>query len=120
RRKPTTYRGGASEKRATKTLSRAPNPPGESATVASQISPAMVNPMQRKNSTGRHAGRAVGAVMTASSPEDRWSMEGLCECLRVFPEYSGVGRSPNFVRRVLLLGLLDTTPTGTFSRQAIA
>jgi hypothetical protein len=22
--------------------------------------------------------------MTASSPEDRWSMEGLCECLRAF------------------------------------
>jgi hypothetical protein len=59
--------------------------------------------MQKKNSTGRHAGRAVGAVMTAASPEDRWSMEGLCECLRAFPEYSGVGRSPNSVRRVLLL-----------------
>src|SRR5262245_42650727 len=118
--KPITYQDSVNAKRATKTMSSALNPPGESATVASQISPAMVNPMQRKNSTGRHASRVVGAVMTASSPEDRWSMEGLCECLRVFREYSGVGRSPNFVRRVLLLGLLDTTPTGTFSRQAIA
>ncbi len=63
----------------------ASNPPGESATTASQISPAIVSPTHRKNSAGRQPGRAVAAAAgMASSREEHSTMKGLCVGWRAF------------------------------------
>ena len=82
--KPITYQGSVTANSATRTASTKPKPPGESATTASQISPAIVSPTHAKNSAGRQAGRAGDAAMTASSREERSSMKG---ALRVFETF---------------------------------
>src|SRR5262249_42662667 len=58
---PITYQGSVTANIVTRTRSTASKPPGESATTASQISPAMVRPTSEKNRICRGAREAEGA-----------------------------------------------------------
>ena len=58
--KPITYQGSVTANSTTRTRSTAPKPPGESATTASQIRPAIVSPTLEKNSDRPPGGQGRG------------------------------------------------------------
>src|SRR2546430_2246266 len=115
--KPITYQGSVTANSTTRMRPVAPIPPGESATRASQISPAIDSPTHRKNSTGRHADRTVGAAMMTASRGGRSSMKRLCGSLRAFEDIAACrqvqcGESPT---RASLYRIVEHQRAGTSS-----
>ncbi len=80
--KPITYQGRVMVKSTSSTMSMVPIPPGESATAASQISPAMVRATAAKNRIGRQGRAMAGAAI--SSREERSSIVGAWMSFRAF------------------------------------
>ena len=79
--KPMTDHGSVTANRTTRTRSTASKPPADSATVSSQIKPAIEAPTSAQNSRRRRVSKPGGAASATSSRRD-WST--MNEALRVF------------------------------------
>jgi len=79
--KPMANHGIVTANSESRTTSRKPTPPAESAVAASQRSAAIVAPIRRKNSGGRQAAGSAAVEIPASLPKERSSMQAVWQAV---------------------------------------